>query len=43
MDLRLMVKVLHTLVQPGLNSMRVYAARALPLYVQANGFAIVRL
>jgi hypothetical protein len=31
------------LVQRGPNSMPVYAASALPLYVQANGFAIVRL
>ena len=31
------------LVQHGLNSIPVYAARALPLYVQANGLAIVRL
>ncbi len=35
--------VVYTLVQRGLNSMRVYAASALPLYVQANGLAIVRL
>jgi hypothetical protein len=35
--------VVPLLVQCGLNSMLVYAARALPLYVQANGLAMVRL
>jgi hypothetical protein len=37
------LKQVKVLVQLGLNSMIVYAASALPLYVQANGFAIVRL